>query len=354
MRLLLLVVGLGFAQWWIAPAEPPRRTAALSERFPAAVGGVFLGAFQPVLLQYLWWDFEVASTEGRYEDVLTNLRLLQELEPENGRAVVYLAGFVAHTLGGLEGSPLGRLGRIGDAVDLLRAAEARIPKDPALPRMRGLILTNPFVWDDLRLYAAYTTRRGRTPFDEAVEAFGRAWELDRKDRNLAMQLADALRMRGLEQLLAEKDPKAAHGTLTRAREILPGDGTLGRQRLMADAGIVAGLAEKRLRALLEGLSELRAVLATLSEGEGVEDALAMAILLPALKLGAELAGSEAPDAILSLLVSVHNILPLLEGRLGLSQDSVQSAEVRGGLRVLARLLTERAPHLEEHIPDPWR
>lgn len=359
MRALLFLVVLGVAQWWVRP-EPPRNDARpVSERFSGAVHTAFLGGFRPILVQYLWYDVDRAYVEGRELDVLGNLALLQRIDPTNTKAVLYMAPFLAHTLGGREQRPTARLKRIEDAIELLERTERRVPDDVMLPFVRAQLISSDWGTSDARLYQAWTERRGKTPSAEALEAAERAYALAPHRATVARVYAEKLRVRAIEIALADKDFAGAHALLVRALaadagfddDPAPPVGVLLvrsweealRGLSLGDPSITAGgvLALQRVIQLLE------------APGDGMpatEDLLVLAILGNCMDLGRSTVATAVPEDVLSLVVAVHNIQAVLEGRLG----SGARPEIRKDLRALSSRLLERAPELRDRIPLPLR
>ncbi|MAG58180.1 MAG: hypothetical protein CMJ83_17985 [Planctomycetes bacterium] len=362
MRPFLLLLILGTAQFFLRPEPESESQASLAIRFPGVVHSVVLGGFRPMVVQYLWWDLEAADEEGRHADILRNLTLLQQVEPDNARATLYLAYFLAYTLKERESAQTGRLRRIEQAIDLLQQAETRLPREVSLPLLRGQLLANDQVWSEPRLYVGWTKRRGETPYAGAVAALRRAAELATGARHVHRLLADALRMRALELLLKSGDAPGAASLLAEAVGHLDQAGatdTTARRLAIAWSGVVLALRDRDPVRAAAALGPLAAAIREVDPpnqgGTGTEERLAGAILRWALDLGRSVAiDGPAVDA-LSLAVAIHNIQALLEARLEpIRTDPGADQAFRKELRALVKDVVRRAPHLQGRVPTELR
>ncbi|MEE2713673.1 MAG: hypothetical protein VX913_12935 [Planctomycetota bacterium] len=362
MRTLALVALLGVAQWVLRPPTPSTAAQPVAERFSGAVHSAFLGGFRPMLVQYLWWDVEAAQTEGRHHDVIQNLALLQRVDPRNTKAILYMARFGAFTLSATETMPTRKLQRIIEAVDLLERSERRLPLEVTLPLLRAMILTAEWGSTDPRLYLAWSKRRGRTPYTEALRAMEAAAALAPNARVVRRLLAETMRYRATEMALADGDLERAHQLMARAVAIdasTPGAAaTLGARLIVAWERILSGLALSDGAANARGLDQLRLTMANLdppgADGDAREELLALAILRPCLDLGRSAVATGEPRDALSLILAVHKIQAAIEERVAARGGSGQRERILGDLKSLAANILERAPQLGDRIPSALR
>lgn len=362
MRALVLALLLGVAQWALRPPPPATAARPVAERFSGAVHTAFLGGFRPILVQYLWWDVEAAHNEGRHHDVLSNLALLQRADPTNAKAILYMARFRAFTLSDSEPTPTRRLQRIIEAVDLLERTEERLSENVTFPLLRAMILTADWGSSDPRLYRAWTTRRGKTPYAEALSAMERAADLAPDARVVRRLLAETMRYRATEIALANRRLGDAHRLFQRAVATdagTPGAAeTLGARLIVAWERILDGLARADAAVAAQGLDRLRRAISARDppgpDTDAREEMLAIAILVPCLELGHGVVSRAPAEDVLSLIVAVHNIQAVLEERLAARGGSGSKPKISKDLRNLSTRLLERAPQLRDRIPPSLR
>jgi len=357
MKPLFALIVFATAQFFLRPEPPPRTEGHLVRRFPGVVHSAILGGFRPLLVQYLWWDLEEADAEGRHHDILRNLALLQEVEPRNARAAIYMGHFLAHSLSAREPTLAGRLRRIEEAVELLERAEDRIPGEAALSVLHGRILADEHLWSDNRLYRLWSVRHQETPFAGASRILSRAVQLDPARLHVRRLLAHVLRMRAIEMVLAEGNPQGAVSLLEDSlREVALGGGSEGASGRLSAAWsrVVTGLSQENAALVAPGLAALAGALEMVPPpsggGDGREERLARAILRPAIELGRREAASGDPAVALSLAVAAHNIQGFAAERLGAGDDPA----LREELRALVKTILTHAPQLEGRVPDPLR
>jgi len=335
----------------------------MAERFSGAVNTALLGAFRPILVQYLWWDVEVADAEGRPHDVLRDLALLERIDPTNNKAVLYMAHLGAFTLAAREDRPARRLTRIKDAVRLLERAELRRPDDPALPLFRAMILTAPWSSEDPRLYSSWTRSRRRTPYEEAVGAMERAHRLEPDSKVVGRLLADKLLYRALELMLTQQEYPEAVDLLDRAASLdqVPGQGasqSAGARLVRAWRSVARGLSEADPGQLADGLRRLNTVFEALEppgqDGDIRDDLLASAILPAAIDLGLRMSSTASTADVLSLVSVVHNIQVTIGERVGARLQKAEVARITRSLSTLVERLLERAPELKDQLPGSLR
>ena len=365
MRAFLIVVLLAVAQVWLRPAGQKGETGGLAVRFPSAVGAVLLSGFRPVVVQFLYLDFERAFSEGRTLDAVADARLLLRVDPQNPRAAIYLATVLAYDLAAAERTPGRRLKRLMEGCEILGEAEKRLPADPRLPRDRAMILQR--IALDPELADRFRRRTGRDPEREALDAWSRAADLAPgaagfREAWLSLAL-DVARLR-----LGRGDRAGAQELLEEARE---------RARVWEDqvGRLLPALIEAWDRAVeaLEGdvpaaaraLKGLEEALALVPEpergGDGKEEAAVLVLLLdPFLDLALREARQGDPLRSLSLMRALHSIQALARRRLtagrsdGLVAGPRDDYETRWreGLEVLARRLPGAEVDLQP-LQDPW-
>ena len=158
-------------------------------------------------------------------------------------------------------------------------------------------------------------------------------------------------------MLADGDPAGAHRLLRRAvaADIEAGNPpTVGVLLTAAWERVMGGLAEEDPARTAVGLRALEQVLRVLEMPSpdigAVEDQFASAILSHAMDLGSAAVSTASPGDVLSLVVALHNIQAVLEGRLAALGGSGQDPEFLKDLRALTARLLARAPDLKSRVP----
>ena len=182
-------------------------------------------------------------------------------------------------------------------------------------------------------------------------------------RGLKILLADTLRLRGIELLGSSRDRGPAVERLREASRILDDVALETPSSAASLAGAWLQLAEalaagdpaqgsRGLGALARALEE---VMLPADGGTGWEERFAGSILKSLLDLEATTrAGSPAGDS-LSLLISIHSIQAILAERLAEGgQGDRPDAGLKKLLRAALRDLLQRAPHLQDRVPDGLR
>ena len=327
MRVLLLVVALGFTQALLRPSPSSAETAPLAERFPGALQTVLFSGFRPFLVQYLWFDLASAWSDRRYLEVLADLRVLTDVEPDNPEARMFAARLLALDLAPREARPRGRFARIGDALALLAEGERRMPSDPRLPLLRSTLLRGHWI-GEAALRRLYREAHHTTPSADAWEAARRAHLLAPGATAVADYAADAGYERAIE-LLTLGDPAGAHEVLAGAADVLPPESSAPAGRLLPSwMRVAAAMSEADPEAAAEGALALVAALEALPDpdaGDPLRHEL-LALTLPStlLPLVSRALEEDRPAAALSLLEALHNIQTLVAARLGRAGDGVPS------------------------------
>ena len=355
MRWGALFLVLVVAQALCRP-QPARTTdpAALSAQFPGALQSVVYGAFQPALVQWLWYEYGAARAEGRVLDAVRTLRVLARVEPANPRAILYLAHVLAHDLADRESSPAGRADRIGDGLRVLEDAERRGPlaDDPHLPGARGLLLRS-VMDEEIAVVRAVSRRLGQRPLAAAYAAFRRTQELAPGSVNVRLSVVEAGRDRALELFLVESDRPGAVALLGDAlgsvdpvaRHTAPLVVTLAASWRR----ILASLDPDRTSDLPDALDALRETLEQLpaeggTEGPDAESAW-VAAALPQLLGAAEASRRGRPELSLSVVEALRRIQAVSARRWALS--SVAMAPGASYIQRWEALLVA----LEKDLPD---
>ena len=292
--------------------EPP----APSRRPPTAAA-MLLQPVAPILRAWRWSTAQRAIDEGRPEDALDALRMIETLTPDDPHAALFRAHVVGRDLASLETSPDRRFARIVEALGILsRAESASRSRDLALEA--GAFLLEGWAGDP-DLAGRFERRFRRTPTAMAAQALGRAVDGAPRDGRTTGRRAEAWRLygearrlRGIERIVRDGEWSDAAVDVRAAS-----DAFLAAERDMASAalaaawsGFLGAVTAEDPGATLRSAGELTAVLRTVAAagGAGLAETLLAASILPRLiELGAARLSSGKPRVALSLAEAADSI-----------------------------------------------
>ena len=350
---LLGIASLWFLQFQLRPQPSGAHGGALEGRFSRASDMIFTAGFRPLVVQYLWADFATAYQEGRPFEALGDLQVLVRADAGNARAIRFMALIMAIDLADRESTPKGKMDRILEGIRALEWAERRrgpLAKDPSLPLARGLLFGQAWARDP-RLKRSYTQRRGRSPQEDAWQAFRRALKLDPSSPRIRLEAARAARIRGIE-LIHERRGADALALLDEALRISrPLQGSKEPGFCAAWRELSGALAEGpvgRFPGALDGLAaQLRAWPDPAAGGDGSEDLFAWSVLGYCFQVAEREAQRGDPAAALSVLRALGRIQALVAQRLGSHRELLPPAlGYRDRWKKAVAAIVRRAPTLK--------
>ena len=291
------------------PPTPGRR--------PPTPAAMLLQPVAPIVRAWRWNAAQRAIDEGRPEDALEALRLIEALTPEDPHAALFRAHVVGRDLASLETSSEGRFARIVEALGILsRAESASRSRDLALET--GAFLLEGWTGDP-ELYERFERRFRGSPTALAAAALGRAVDGAPRDGRTSGRRAEAWRLYGEARRLRGIERIAREGDWTRATEdlraasgaFLPAEKDLASAALASAWGRFAAAAmANEPGGMSSSATELVGVLRVVEKAGGAglaETLLAASILSRLIELGAERLSSGNPRAALSLAEAADSI-----------------------------------------------
>jgi hypothetical protein len=285
------------------PAPPPARRAAT----PAAI---VLAPVKPLVLAWRWARAQEAIEDGRPEDALEALRVIEALEPANAAAAQFRAHVVGRDLAAVASDSDERFARIAEALDVLERADLA-SGDPGVALARGSFLLEPWTADPA-MASRFERRFRRTTLEAATVDLRRGVERAPGSSIARGLLAEALKLRGIERIVREGDWPGGVAELDAATTALRGltDTGAGARAAFAWARFVSAMlkataadARTEAAAFIDELARL-----TGAGAAGSEEIYLAASLLPRLiDLATVRLAADGPSAALSLADATDRI-----------------------------------------------
>lgn len=201
--ILVFFAALAALTWSVAtgPAPVARRAGTT----PAAILAAPLG---PLIRAWRWHRAQTAIMDGRPEEALEALRIVEALDPGDVRAALFRAHVVGRDLAAVAADPDERFARIAEALDVLARAERANGGDPELAFSAGTFLLEGWAGDPA-LALRFERRTGKSTTAAAVERLVRAAEGAPESGVVRRHLGEARRLRAVERVVRDGDWSAA-------------------------------------------------------------------------------------------------------------------------------------------------